>query len=511
MRNPRSVFPRLAIAVVAAAVGTGASPGPWRLSDEGRRALDAVSADSLRGHLSFLASDALGGRVNGSPGLDIAAEYVAAQFRRAGLEPVGDDGYFQTAPGVVATPRAEGFRFSVSTPDAAANIPPDAFQMTRVEAVTIEGAELVKMPQGGMEGIEGIAGRAVVTEIEETPSGAQGREPLIARQRWMREVRAAQPALIVMIDRGLRSPTGYFDEPVLIEPPSPFRSPERVVVTSSSDLARLYAALPAGRSAGRVTLHVPEPRRQPTPLRNVAGLLRGSDPALAGTYVLASAHYDGTGPRPGDTGPDRIWNGANDDGSGTVTLIELASAFSRLRPRPRRSILLVAFFGEEKGLLGSTYYAAHPLVPLDKTVAGVNIEHLGRTDSLERNKAGTASLTGYDFSDVPAIFEAAGRLMGIEVYKDPRRSDPLFAASDNYALAAVGVIAHTVSVVFEDFADYHGAGDEWPKIDYPNMERTVRMVGAAVLMIADAAEEPRWRPGVDEAAPYREAWQRRRD
>ena len=170
----------------------------------------------------------------------------------------------------------------------------------------------------------------------------------------------------------------------------------------------------------------------------------------------------------------------------------------------------MAFFGEEKGLLGSTYYAAHPLVPLEKTVADVNIEHLGRTDSTERNKAGTASLTGYDFSDVPRIFEAAGRATGIEVYKDPRRSDAFFAASDNYPLATAGVIAHTVSVVFEDFADYHGAGDEWPKIDFPNMERTVRMVGAAVLMIADAAEEPRWRPGVDAAAPYREAWQRRR-
>jgi Zn-dependent M28 family amino/carboxypeptidase len=222
-----------------------------------------------------------------------------------------------------------------------------------------------------------------------------------------------------------------------------------------------------------------------------------------------SAHYDGTGPRPGDTGPDRIWNGANDDGSGTVTLIELASAFARLHPRPRRSILLVAFFGEEKGLLGSTYYAAHPLVPLEKTVADVNIEHLGRTDSSERNKAGTASLTGYDFSDLPAVFEAAGRATGIEVYKDPRRSDAFFAASDNYPLATAGVVAHTVCVVFEDFADYHGPGDEWPKIDFPNLERTARMVGAAVLMIADAAKEPRWRPRVEDAAPYREAWQRR--
>jgi hypothetical protein len=508
MRKERSSVPRLAALAVAAALGVGASPDPGPLSEEGRRALDSVTADSLRGHLSFLAADALGGRVNGTPGLDIAAEYVAAQFRRAGLEAIGDDGYFQTAAGVSATPRADGFRFSVTSPAGTADVPKDAFQMSTVEAVTVEGVELVKVPAGA-EAPEGVKGVAVITEVEETPSGPEGREVRRARQRWLRELRAAGPALMVVLDRRLPSPTGYFDEPVLTEPASRFRAPERVVTTSSPDLARLYASLPVGRPAGRLTLHVAEPILRSTPLRNVAGLIRGSDPALAGTYVMVSAHYDGTGPRPGDTGADRIWNGANDDGSGTVTLIELASALSRVRPRPRRSILLVAFFGEEKGLVGSSYYVAHPLVPLEQTIADINIEHLGRTDSVERSKAGTASLTGYDFSELPRVFEAAGKATGIEVYKDPRRSDAFFAASDNYPLAAAGVVAHTVCVVFEDFADYHGAGDEWPKIDFPNMERTVRMVGAAVLMLADAATEPRWREGVGDAAPYREAWQLR--
>ena len=141
-------------------------------------------------------------------------------------------------------------------------------------------------------------------------------------------------------------------------------------------------------------------------------------------------------------------------------------------------------------------------------MADVNLEHLGRTASLERNKAGTASLTGYDYSDLSEVFVAAGRLTGIEVYRDPLRSGPFFTASDNYPLARAGVVAHTVSVLFEDFADYHGPGDEWPKIDYPNLERTVRMVGAAALMIADAGPAPRWREDVEEAAPYREASRR---
>jgi len=507
----RSAVPRLVLAAALALPGTAAAKTPWVLSDEGRRALAAVSADALRGHLSFLASDALGGRVNGSPGLDVSAEYVASRMRAAGLEPLGDDGYFQTAPAVVAVPSAAGFRFSVSTPEGAVEIPPEEFQMTTVEAVSVADTEMVKVSPGQPPDVDAIAGRVVLTELEEIPPGPGRREAYSARQRWTRELLAARPALVVALARGVAAPTGYFDAPTLIEPASATRPPGRVVTTPSADLARLYAALPTARPVGRLTLSVAEPRRQPTSLRNVAGLLRGSDPALSGTYVLVTAHYDGTGPRPGATGPDRIWNGANDDGSGTSTVVELAAALARLRPRPRRSIVFLTFFGEEKGLLGSAYYAAHPLVPLEKTVADVNLEHLGRTDSLEgHDKAGTASLTGYDFSDLPRVFEAAGRETGVEVYEDARRSAPFFAASDNYPLAAAGVVAHTVCVVFEDFADYHGAGDEWTKIDFPNLERTARMVGAAVLMLADAVEEPRWREGAADAAPYREAWQRRR-
>src|SRR5258708_34017181 len=101
---------------------------------------------------------------------------------------------------------------------------------------------------------------------------------------------------------------------MLVEPPSPSRPPGRVVTTTSSGLARLYAGLPVGRPVGRLTLNVAEPRRQPISLRNVAGLLRGSDPAVSGTYGLVSAHYDGTAPRPGARGPHRSGSGANDDG-----------------------------------------------------------------------------------------------------------------------------------------------------------------------------------------------------
>ena len=494
---------------MVAALALAAAPSAWRLSDEDRRALDAVSADSLRGHLSFLASDALGGRVTPSAGQQVAAEYIAAQFRRAGLEPLGDDAYFQTAPARVATPRAEGFRFTVTTAEGTDEVPAEAFEMSTAEPVALDDVALVALPGDSVPDSATVAGRAVLTEIEDVPPGAGRREAAARRRERMRALFEARPALVVAVDRRLRPPTGYFDTPMLVDPAPRAVAPARLVTASAPALARAFEVLAAG-PPGRLTLHLAEPRREEVPLRNVAGLLRGSDPALAGTYVLVSAHYDGTGPQPGATGPDRIWNGANDDGSGTVTVIELASALSRLHPRPRRSIVFLAFFGEEKGLLGSAWYAAHPLVPLAETVADLNLEHLGRTDSTERGRrAGTASLTGFDYSDLPVVFEAAGRATGIDVYKDARRSDPFFAASDNYPLAEAGVVAHTVCVLFEDFADYHGAGDEWPKIDFPNMEREVRLVGAALLMVAQSREEPRWRADVPPAAPFLLAWRQR--
>jgi Zn-dependent M28 family amino/carboxypeptidase len=334
-------------------------PAAWRA------AIERVSADSMRGHLSFLSSDLLEGRKTPSRGLDIAAEYIAAQFRRAGLEPAGDDGYFQTA------------NWSLTSRD-----------------------------------------------------------------------------------------TGVFS------------------LSSAS-----------GGSAVKV--------------RNVAGILRGSDPTLKDTYVIVSAHYDHLGVREGcdRQKEDCIYNGANDDGSGTVGVVEMASALAKLQPRPKRSILFITFFGEELGLLGSRYYGRHPLVPLAKTVAQVNLEQIGRTDDSEGPQVGTLAVTGFGYSDVGATLVRAGDAVGVKVYQHPTKSDLYFSRSDNQSLADAGVPAHTVGVAFE-YPDYHAVGDEWPKVDFANMERVVRAVAAAVLMIADDPREPHWNEQNPKAAQYVEAWEK---
>jgi Zn-dependent M28 family amino/carboxypeptidase len=110
------------------------------------------------------------------------------------------------------------------------------------------------------------------------------------------------------------------------------------------------------------------------------GILPGSDPQLKDTCVILSAHYDHLGMKPASAAGDRIYNGANDNGSGTVSVIEIAAALSKLKIHPRRSIVLVTFFGEEEGLLGSDYYTRHPVFPLAKTVANLNLENMAHID-----------------------------------------------------------------------------------------------------------------------------------
>jgi Zn-dependent M28 family amino/carboxypeptidase len=207
--------------------------------------------------------------------------------------------------------------------------------------------------------------------------------------------------------------------------------------------------------------------------------------------------------RPSTTpGEDVIFNGANDDASGTAGVIELAYALKGYKPK--RSIVFVCFYGEERGLLGSRYYGSHPVIPAKDTVAMVNLEQIGRTDDLEGARVGGGSLNGYDFSDVGLIMTAAGTATGVKVDKHPQNSDAFFGRSDNQAMADLGVPAHTLCTAFT-YPDYHKAGDHWDKLDYANMEKVVKMVGLSVMSIADSAKRPQWNVSNTKTAKYVEA------
>ena len=369
-----------------------------------------------------------------------------------------------------------------------------------------------------------VAGKVVLIEDPDTRGlEAPARRPIfMALNSFRARMTAAKAAWIVIVSREAGEGSGLGNGR-LIDPANPEAS-ERVatpggptasvigaVTVHDPRFVTLYDGLPAGPSpATTVALHLGDPVNRPVRLRNVVGLLKGSDPALSDTVVMVTAHYDHIGVRGPAGTPDRIYNGANDDGSGTVSVVELAAALGTLKPadRPRRSILFATFFGEEHGLLGSRYYGRHPIVPVDRTVADLNLEQVGRTDSSDGPQVNTASLTGFGFSEVSSILERAGQAEGIRVYRHPQNSDAYFGASDNQALADLGVPAHTLCVAYQ-YADYHGAADHWDKLDYPNMARVDRAVARALLMIANSPTEPKWDPANPKAAKYRQAWAER--
>ena len=242
------------------------------------------------------------------------------------------------------------------------------------------------------------------------------------------------------------------------------------------------------------------PPDAPKTVRNVAGLLRGSDRKLRDTYIIVSSHYDHVGMAA--TGEDRIFNGANDDASGASSVIELARALAGAKPK--RSILFMTFFGEERGLLGSRYYGQHPLVPIASTIAQLNLEQIGRTDASNGPQVKGANLTGFDFSSLPAILAVAAQTAGVRIWKDATSSDAYFGRSDNQTLADLGIPAHTLSVAY-DFPDYHKVTDTADKIDYANMATVDRAITLGLLRLASEAEPPKWNESYAPARKYVEA------
>jgi len=521
MTSRRVTQIRLAVVVLALASGAVAlASGKWDVKPSAaeRRALASITPGSLQAHLSFLSADPLEGRGAGSIGLDVAAEYIAAQFRRAGLKPIGDDGYFQITPRTRLTPTSDGYQCRVAVEGRVLDVPSRQFALLTaaggnapaIRAIGIDDARVIKVPLGGPfpEQVADAGRSAVITEFPAMPSDQAARTAFLERRReFLTRLAAFKPALVVELRRDPGRAIDYFASRQLVDPAAKGRAAAGppVVALFGEAAAAAFDALPAGLTGATVSVRLSPPVEADAPQRNVIGLLPGSDPKLADTYVLVTAHYDGQGTRPG---PDRVWNSANDNGSGTVTVIELAAALAATGKHPRRSVVFIAFHGEESGLVGARYYAERPAVPLEKTVAGVNIEMVGRTDDTDGDQRKRASLTGFDYSDVGEVFRRAGEQTGVTVFKHPKNSDSYFGSSDNQALAAQGVPAHTVCVTYA-YPDYHGAADTWQKVDYENMALTVRMIGTGVLLLAQSKDEPRWDPQVKGAARYLEAWKKR--
>jgi hypothetical protein len=289
-----------------------AQPAPVR-----DRIATRLRPNDLKADVSFLASDALEGRGTPSPGLNLAAEYIAAQFRRAGLEPVGDDGYFQTATFFQIAPNTDGLEFTFGGITAAKQ----SITIQDAGEANLANAPAFKTSFAELDNLTADQTGGKVLLIDAGDSGFQ------AQRRISAIAPKLHPSLVVLV-RGAGGSGG----PGGRGPRVPLRETQPdvpILVVSDPAVRELLSAANSGPLDAKVSAHIAAPKTDRIKLRNVAGVIRGSDPALKDTFVVVTAHYDHLGINPNLEG-DKIFNGANDDASGTSSLIEIAGALAAL-------------------------------------------------------------------------------------------------------------------------------------------------------------------------------------
>lgn len=510
---------------------------------------DITPAD-LRHRLEIIADDSMMGRETGSEGDFKTAAYVAAEFKRLGLEPGGENGtYFQTVPfwtvavDPTSTLVAAGTRFELGhdfMPATAAALPRT---LTGVRAVyggpAADSSRWISAAQA--------AGNLVVLDI---PAGGSTRGIAIGSGRWKDAVAIA---VVVLEAIGPENIARLRDgRPVTDTTRNPNAVPTLWVTRSAARriLQGEPAALETGAQGAAVSGHF-DFTRTPVrfPARNVVAILRGSDPALRNEYVALTAHNDHVGfdhapvdhdsirafdrvIRPmGADSPvrepsaaewktirgildslrrvnkprlDSIRNGADDDGSGTVSILEIAEAMSRGGAHPKRSILFVNHTGEEAGLSGSRWYGSHSTVPIDSIVGEIDQDMVGRGTATDfpRN-GGTAPATptylevvgakrlSREFGDSLEAANSRQPLPFVFDYTFDAPGHPLqyYCRADHYNYARYGI----PSVAFSrgEHLDYHQVTDEAQYISYPDLARVSRMVYAAAMSIANMPKPPK--------------------
>jgi aminopeptidase YwaD len=440
---------------------------------------------NIRAEMNFLASDALQGRGSATGYERIAAEYIASQFRQFGLEPAGDADS-SGAPGFVQRVPLQSLKFKE---------PPLLRATSGGQTHSWEfGRDLLVSSMRGSQ----VAGELQVINADDTPARgafAVVRLPASAdrqkRQEITRRARMARAAAVALLETEANQQLRESGKARL--PDLPARIPSDnpavaengfAVVTLRQETFDQLVALPAG---SRIEFGAPAQVDDSGATWNVVGVIPGSDPRLAREAIFLSAHLDHLGVADEGTGGDTIYNGADDDASGCVSVMELARALAS-GPRPKRTIYFVCFGSEERGGWGAQYFVAHAPVPLERMVADLNFEMLGRPDA--KVAANTLWLTGFDRSNLgPELARRGARLVS-----DPHPEQNFFQRSDNYTLAVRGVIAHSVSS-FGLHTDYHRPSDEASKIDFPFMAQAIRSLIVPVRWLANSTFRPAWQPG----------------
>jgi Zn-dependent M28 family amino/carboxypeptidase len=510
----------------------------------------AISADRIKADVTYLASDRLEGRGPGTRGEELTTEYLAAEFKKAGLKPLGERGtYFQRVPllRVVTSPKAT---LRAVKGDTKLDIPCEggfsgrSQTQTEHEAFDAEAVFLghgITAPEFDWDDYKGVdvKGKVVVLFTNEPPSDDPkffGGKALTYYGRWTYKFeeaarRGAKACFIIHT----RETAGYPYSVVRpLDGAQLKRDPDRPALAFAGWLSReagekllalsgktVEEALKEADTKGfkAYSLGVKLKADIPTKVEkivsnNVIGIVEGSDPKLKEEAVVFTAHWDHLGVGRAVFG-DSIYNGAADNATGCGLLLELARAWAAQSPRPKRSAVFLAVTAEEKGLLGSKYYAQNPPVPLGKTALDLNFDMI-----LPLGVPESVVVTGADRTTAWPAVQAAAKKNGLEIEEDQRAHLGVFFRSDHFSLAQAGVPAFSVGAGMKikgkpkDFAPkahkefndkvYHTPQDEMqPDWDFSGFVVLARFALDVARDVANADRLPTWNPG-DEFRPARE-------
>jgi peptidase M28-like protein len=438
----------------------------------------------IRAHEEFLASDALQGRGSGTHDELVAATYVASQLRQYGIEPGGDNGtYIQLVPTI---------QKKITAAPTLRITPPE--RNTLVEPLTWNyGTDFLVADLTQAEFSGPLQKLDADEPGEKHPKIKAGAVVLIVTSDWNRARQAASAlvsqgaAAILMLAKGTELKN--FQDASKQLPKLPDRVAEDSegnlnvnVLELSQDAFEALKQMPEG---AMVRFEAPSAQTKGSTW-NVLGILRGSDPSLQHAAILFSAHVDHLGIGTPVNG-DNIYNGADDDISGTTAVLEIARVLGR-GPRPRRTVIFALFGSEEMGEVGATYFSEHPPVPLKKIAANLEFEMIGRPDPAVKDD--TLWLTGWERSNLGPALAAHGA----QLVRDPHPEQNFFARSDNFVLAKKGVVAQTISS-YGLHPDYHQPSDDLAHLDFKHMDAAIASLLAPVEWLVNSSFRPKWNTG----------------
>lgn len=478
-----------------------------------RRAVASITPQDVQRRIGILADDSMLGRATPSPQLEEVAAYVAAEFKRFGLRPGGENGtYFQrytitqnqidTARSRIVFAGRTGGTLKPGVDAYVIRVGPLPRKTLTGPVVLFAGTPDSANPLAGAD----VKGAWVALVVSATADGVN------INFRWVQgAIEAGAVGALFISNR----PDAQWQERLgrdfhLSAQFAGDQVPDSVTLPGVVEIRDAQAAALLGVDAATVraqtgwsakrldgvtlTFDVQERVAVKTSAPNTIGILEGSDPSLKSQYVFFTGHMDHVG-TPGSgqgcvaRGADSICNGADDDASGTTAVLEAAEGFALLQPRPKRSLVFMTVSGEERGLWGSQWYSDHPTVPLASTVADLN------TDMVGRNWKDTIAVIGKEHSDLGATLNRVGAAhpeLHMTPIDDIWPEENFYFRSDHFNFARKGV---PILFFFNGtHHDYHQVSDSPDKIDAEKESRIIKLVFYLGLDIANAADKPKWNP-----------------